>query len=189
MPESRYRHTAHVSQNQLLILGGLNQKKIFGTIHSFSNQRWSIVKIDNLNIFAGRYFHSSATSQNGDVYIFGGSTGDNIKLNDVLILSGDDKFKRLPVFDEDSKPCARDFHAAAIVDNIMYIIGGSDKKGEKLCDIYSFKLPITQQQHSMTVITNSEQLIVQDMLKLVDLANEEHSASDLELFIQDRNEQ
>jgi len=69
----------------------------------------------------------------------------------------------------------------------MYVIGGSDKKGEKMQDMFSFKLPLLQ-PYSMTIMAYSESLVATDFLKLVDLACDDHPASDLELFIQDNND-
>ena len=90
MPEARYKHTAHISCNSLMILGGVNQTKRFGPPHAFQSQgqRWSIIKTKNNELFQGRYFHSTAHNpSNGDVYVFGGSDSKGKKLSDIHYLS------------------------------------------------------------------------------------------------------
>lgn len=56
-------------------------------------------------MFQGRYFHSTAiNSLNGDVYVFGGSADESNKLSDVLVLTPDDKFVKLSVFNGEESP-------------------------------------------------------------------------------------
>ena len=114
-----------------------------------------MLKLNNQNLFNGRYFHSSVTTINGEIFIFGGSAGDNCKLNDIVVLTPDDQFKRVSVHDVDQKPCQRDFHAAAAVDDKLYVIGGSDKAGVKLQDIFEFTLP-AMKPYSTTAMLQSE---------------------------------
>ncbi len=69
-----------------------------------------------------------------------------------------------------------------MVDGTLYVIGGSDKAGVKLQDIFRFKLTVLK-PYSTTAVLQSEIQVAQDFLKLVDLAMEEHPASDLEIFV------
>jgi hypothetical protein len=72
------------------------------------------------------------------------------------MLTPDDTFKRIPVFDVDQKPSKRDFHAACLTtQNTMLVIGGSNERGEKLEDIYSFSLP-KPQLYSNSILAMSE---------------------------------
>lgn len=59
----------------------------------------------------GRYFHTSVITANGEIIIFGGSAGDNLKLNDIVVITPDDQFKRLSVHDVDTKPYNQIFDA------------------------------------------------------------------------------
>jgi hypothetical protein len=62
------------------------------------------------------------------VFVFGGSA-DNKKRNDVIKFDSlKSKFFVVKPDDPEKRPCERDFHGACIVNDELYVIGGSDQQ-------------------------------------------------------------
>ena len=64
----RYGHSASVINNSLFVFGGCNSKNCLNSVEKFENNKWSLCSFMNYS----RAFASIFTSENNDVYIFGG---------------------------------------------------------------------------------------------------------------------
>lgn len=132
-------------------------------------------------MFGGRYFHAGSISETGEIFVFGGCTGDNYKLNDLCVFTPEDQFRRVPVSQDEEKPSKRDFHTVSVVGGQLFVVGGTNGKGEKEADIWSFSLP-SPAAYSLRVSETSQTSLQSSFESLLSLASENHEASDLELF-------
>ena len=60
------------------------------------------------------------------IFIFGGFSGENVRLNDVSILDYDQLYLHKPIIRGNKRPSPRSYHSAIVVGRRMFIFGGLD---------------------------------------------------------------
>ncbi|OCF30994.1 hypothetical protein I316_07401 [Kwoniella heveanensis BCC8398] len=143
-PVGRYGHAVCLIEGKFYVFGGQADGAFMNDLWMYdlkqlsgSSHRWEQIR------YAGppppsRTGHILVAGNNGKLYLFGGTDG-NYHYNDTWAF---DLVTR--VWTELSCigyiPLPREGHAAAIVDDTIYVFGGRDVKGKDLGDLAAFKL-------------------------------------------------
>ncbi|WVF69370.1 hypothetical protein IAT40_004146 [Kwoniella sp. CBS 6097] len=143
-PVGRYGHAVCLLEGRFYVFGGQADGAFMSDLWMYdlkqlsgSSHRWEQIR------YAGppppaRTGHILVAGNNGKLYLFGGTDG-NYHYNDTWAF---DLATR--IWTELSCigyiPLPREGHAAAIVDDTIYVFGGRDVKGKDLGDLAAFKL-------------------------------------------------
>ncbi|WVQ96869.1 hypothetical protein IAU59_003976 [Kwoniella sp. CBS 9459] len=143
-PVGRYGHAVCLIEGKFYVFGGQADGAFMSDLWMYdlkqlsgSSHRWEQIR------YAGppppsRTGHILVAGNNGKLYLFGGTDG-NYHYNDTWAF---DLASR--IWTELSCigyiPLPREGHAAAIVDDTIYVFGGRDVKGKDLGDLAAFKL-------------------------------------------------
>ncbi|KAI9656939.1 MAG: Negative regulator of mitotic exit [Alyxoria varia] len=151
-PAGRYGHTLNLLGSKIFIFGGQVEGYFFNDLMAFdlnalqhSGNRWETL-INNTNDGGppqgqsppARTNHSIVT-WNDKLFLFGGTDGLHW-FNDVW--SYDPRTNSWTAQEcIGFIPAAREGHAAALVDDVMYIFGGRTEDGKDLGDLAAFRIP------------------------------------------------
>ncbi|PKS09395.1 hypothetical protein jhhlp_004010 [Lomentospora prolificans] len=176
-PSGRYGHSLNILGSKIFIFGGQVEGYFMNDLCAFDlnqlqtpNNRWEVLipggESGGDSIPQARTNHSVITF-NDKLYLFGGTNGYQW-FNDVwsydLTLN---KWTQLDCIGY--IPVPREGHAAAIVDDVMYIFGGRTEDGTDLGDLAAFRItsrrwytfqnmgpsPSPRSGHSMTAVSKS----------------------------------
>ena len=159
LPSPRFGHSAsvHVASKQLLLFGGWDGKETLNDLYSFSftTKIWKKITTTGASP-PHRYRHTSVVF-NDSIFVFGGVDKQHCRYNDLQRLD-----IRSNVWSQVATtgyvPSSRTFHRAAVVGNLMYLLGGYDG-AERLHDLYSVHVgtltPATLLQSCSTYIRHN----------------------------------
>ncbi|KAL2158376.1 hypothetical protein VTH06DRAFT_4424 [Thermothelomyces fergusii] len=176
-PSGRYGHSLNILGSKIYIFGGQVEGYFMNDLTAFDlnqlqnpNNRWEML-LPNSDAGAqpqgklppARTNHTMVTF-NDKLYLFGGTNGFQW-FNDVW--SYDPVTNTWSLLDCIGYiPCPREGHAAALVDDVMYVFGGRTEDGADLGDLAAFKIttrrwytfqnmgpaPSPRSGHSMTTV-------------------------------------
>lgn len=123
LPEKRFAHTATAFGHEVYVIGGQKSHHPNNTVDVFdlTTRTWKRLDWEGVRAPAPRAGHT-ATVFGGLVYVFGGCNG-LLYLDSVEIFDPKTQRWTQPNVTGDV-PLPRDFHAAAAVDEFMYVFGG-----------------------------------------------------------------
>ncbi|KAH8168652.1 gti1/Pac2 family protein [Sarocladium implicatum] len=146
-PRGRYGHTLNILGSKIFIFGGQDEGFFFNDLSAFDlnglqspdNQWETLQRVgDSPDQPAGRTNHTMVTYKD-KLYLFGGTNGEQW-FNDVWCWDPHtNKWSELDCIGY--IPVAREGHAAAIVDDVMYGFGGRTEEGADLGDLVAFRIP------------------------------------------------
>ncbi|KAI1494588.1 hypothetical protein F5X96DRAFT_665681 [Biscogniauxia mediterranea] len=178
-PSGRYGHSLNIIGSKIYIFGGQVEGYFMNDLAAFDlnqlqmpNNRWEVL-IENTEAGASqgkvppaRTNHSMVTY--GDkIYLFGGTNGFQW-FNDVWCYDPTiNKWAQLDCIGY--IPVPREGHAAALIDDVMYVFGGRTEEGADLGDLAAFRIssrrwytfqnmgpsPSPRSGHSMTAVGKS----------------------------------
>ncbi|KAJ6229510.1 rab9 effector protein [Anaeramoeba flamelloides] len=131
-----------VYDNDLYLFGGETKMKskiiINNNLYIFNLQTntWKMTKPRSGKTPTPRYSHTMSLIGN-KIYVFGGTNGKT-KLGDLHIYNIETNSWENNPFQIGSIPCARSGHAAAVIENQIWIFGGRSEGGSFLNDLYCF---------------------------------------------------
>lgn len=178
-PPGRYGHSLNILGSKVYVFGGQVEGFFMNDLVAFDlNQlqsptnRWEFLipnEAQGIAIPPPRTNHTIIT-YNDKLYLFGGTNG-YIWFNDVWCYDPDtNSWSELPCIGY--IPASREGHAAALVDDVMYIFGGRSDDGADLGDLAAFRIstrrwytfqnmgpsPSPRSGHSMTA--HGKQIVV-----------------------------
>jgi hypothetical protein len=178
-PRARYRATAVVHKNQMLLFGGHDGTRHLSDTHifDFETRIWTALVTDGIPPIP-RDSHVSVV-WNASMYIFGGSSGS--AMNDLHELqlpskpSSPAKWRQVKSSSVD-QPGHRFCHVAAVYLDAMYIFGGYDGS-ERLNDFIRFDFAAHDLSFEVPPST-----LISDMRNLVD----DDTMSDITFIVEDQ---
>ncbi|KAI1260340.1 hypothetical protein F5Y18DRAFT_432291 [Xylariaceae sp. FL1019] len=179
-PSGRYGHSLNIVGSKIYIFGGQVEGYFMNDLSAFDlnqlqmpNNRWEVM-IGNSESNSGpngkvppaRTNHTMIT-YNDKLYLFGGTNGfqwfNDVWCYDPMI----NKWDQLDCIGY--IPLPREGHAAALIDDVMYVFGGRTEEGNDLGDLAAFRIssrrwytfqnmgptPSPRSGHSMTAVGKS----------------------------------
>ncbi|KAI0152990.1 hypothetical protein GGR57DRAFT_503123 [Xylariaceae sp. FL1272] len=179
-PSGRYGHSLNIVGSKIYIYGGQVEGYFMNDLSAFDlnqlqmpNNRWEVM-IGNTESNSGpngkvppaRTNHTMIT-YNDKLYLFGGTNGfqwfNDVWCYDPMI----NKWDQLDCIGY--IPLPREGHAAALIDDVMYVFGGRTEEGSDLGDLAAFRIssrrwytfqnmgptPSPRSGHSMTAVGKS----------------------------------
>ncbi|KAE9404377.1 galactose oxidase [Gymnopus androsaceus JB14] len=139
-PVGRYGHTmTMVHKSKFVIFGGQTDDEFFNDVWSFDllRRQWELIEPMSTERPAQRAGHVCINHQNR-IVIFGGTDGQYHYSDTWSFDLITRKWSELICAGR--IPAPREGHAAALVDNVMYIFGGGGVDGKDLNDLAAFRL-------------------------------------------------
>ncbi|KAI9254804.1 hypothetical protein BY458DRAFT_480719 [Sporodiniella umbellata] len=170
-PIERSGHSSAVHENMVYIWGGQNQGRYFNDMLSFNTSlapRWNRHTYDVCP--EARAGHISAIYED-KMYIFGGTNGNQL-FGDLWSLDLPTGIWSKVEDAEGVPPMAREGCASAMIDDVIYILGGKNDKGKDLNDLCGFKIkdrrwytfhkmgPTPSPRHGLTMSAIRDRLFV-----------------------------
>jgi len=136
-PSTRDEHSVVLYNDSLILFGGSLTKGGFTNdlwVYSIENEEWK--KIESTALQPIPRSGHSACLLGSDMYVFGGLTDDNKRLNDLWICHlSNFQWEEIKT---DNSPKARSYHSMNTFEGKIYIFGGLPSITQELNDIYLF---------------------------------------------------
>ncbi|KAF2146359.1 uncharacterized protein K452DRAFT_109567 [Aplosporella prunicola CBS 121167] len=150
-PSGRYGHTLNILGSKIFVFGGQVEGYFFNDLVAFDlnalqqpNNKWDILTPNSADVNAPPGMYPPARTNHtviawqDKLFLFGGTDGQTW-FSDVWCY--DPKANRWEEIDCIGYiPIAREGHAAAIVNDTMYVFGGRTKEGTDLGDLAAFRI-------------------------------------------------
>ncbi len=151
IPPARHGHTMVLIGNRVFLFGGKTTvKSSLDTLHLYSAALMEWTEEEPENSPPPPRFNHQAIVRNGKLYVFFGM-GNNGVLDDIWEYDPETKLWRQIIPEGAIIPEARSEHSATVEDNTVYIVGGVDKNGNSLSDIWVYNFASNRWQQLQSI--------------------------------------
>lgn len=133
-PPARSRHTMNAVGSRLVIIGGRAGENLFQ--FDLKSKRFSRYQLIDSEA-PGNISNHTAVVHDNKIYVFGGVGDENVK-NNYLYELDVDKHRWSAVNMYGTVPRPRSDHAACVIGNKMYVVGGSSQTVTAMNDVHCF---------------------------------------------------
>ncbi|CAG9331517.1 unnamed protein product [Blepharisma stoltei] len=135
------RHSAIVKDDKMYVFGGSNGDREFNTtsVIDLNSRSLTVIPPERPDLPPSLDSHTACLYEDvaSSMVVFGGFA-EGVRSNTVYILNlSTQKWKRAQT---DEEPSPRSNHSSVVYNHCLYIFGGSDDEGEKLCDLWKLDL-------------------------------------------------